>query len=213
MTKNVTKADLLARIAALEAALEEDRKCLEAANQRLQSENERLKKEVEDYKSYVQGCSEMIKGDGPLAVKIERLSSTYYEMCQDIILAADLIQPGFQGDIHQLIHDETLRAASSAASQGRSTVTDVKVDREKIPGAMSWLIRYLDLGAWDPEFLANFTLYTNEARTRLVIIPNAWSSQAKKFVEAAMAAKYRREIKGNYWGTGRGFWLEVPVKK
>lgn len=69
--------------------------------------------------------------------ELKEKTEFYYAASQDLILAADLIQPGFKGNIHTLIHDETMKAHSGPdVGQPADQVKKV-LDQEAIDSSMS----------------------------------------------------------------------------
>lgn len=155
-----TVASLLARVAALELQLQEDRQHLEAANKILASENADLRRNL--------------------------------EAASDMILK--------------------LGGAKKEESSPESNKPITVVPPEKHVEGFQWTLK--TVGFTTPvseEFMSNWTLYTNQKRNWIGMVPKTVTRDTTRFCSAFNQARAARGLEGNYWRK-TGIYFKLPEK-
>lgn len=152
----------------------------------------RLEAENKELKGYIQGCSDMIEGEGTLAVKIESLVA-------------------FK---KQVVNQKTIdQAAKHPIKLPGGQPTSIRVEDEKVLVTMKWLMKYVNYTGDMPsdEFLGTFEIYTNRDKSWLAIYPSKGLAGTGAFIKGLNQARHARQVHGNYW-RNHGMWCNIPKK-
>jgi hypothetical protein len=167
-----------------------------------------LEAENSDLKDYIEVTTKLLPpGEGPLVVRVEKLSNFYYQACQDLILAADLIQPGFKGDIHALIHNKTMEGE---APNKKSTM--IKIPDEKHIEVFQWILNTIGFTvSVSEEFMKNWTIMVNDKKDLVTLVPKTVNKETTRFTSLFNKVRASSGLKGNYY-KNTGLYLALPKK-
>lgn len=153
--------------------------------------------------------------DIALKEEIARLKCDRAALSQDLLLAVDLIQPGFKGEISSFLKNKVMPAqqkpqnpqADKLVEGGRDPVV-IHTDVSTVRKGMEWALQIVKFQSTvEPKFYENYVVSINKEGRWFAFLPLKESSEtkafAKEFVTAARAAGYE---KANY-KQGGGAWF------